>query len=65
MADDKGSADDAVLEAIDKLEDAADALEEAVKAHADAAMKAKLAENLPKLQAVIDNLNAQYTGGQS
>ena len=56
---------DAVLEAIDKLEEAADALEEAVNAHPNAAMKAKLAENLPKLQVVIDSLNEQYAGGQS
>ena len=53
----------AVLEAIDKLEDGADSLKEAIDAHPDAALKAKLAENLPKLQAVIDNLNQQAGGG--
>jgi len=54
---------DKVLDAIDMLEEAADALEEAIKAHPDAAMKAKLTENLPKLQAVIDSLNEQYSPG--
>lgn len=55
---------DAVLDAIDRLEEAADTLEEAINAHPQAAIKAKLAENLPKLQAVIDNLNQQYSEAQ-
>jgi len=48
-----------VLDAIDKLEEAADALGEAISAYPEAQMKGRLAENLPMLQAVIDNLNQQ------
>jgi len=48
-----------VLDAIDKLEEAADALGEAISAYPEAQMKGRLAENLPKLQAVINNLNQQ------
>lgn len=51
---------DRVIDAIDMLEEAADALQEAIDTHPDAAVKAKLADSLPKLQAVIDSLNQQY-----
>jgi hypothetical protein len=54
---------DKVLDAIDALEDAADALEDAINGITDAAMKTKLAENLPKLQTLIDSLNDQYSPG--
>jgi hypothetical protein len=52
--------DDALQDAIDQLEEAADALEAALEAYPDAEVRAKFAENLPKLQAVIDGLNQHY-----
>ena len=54
-----------MLDAIDKLEEAADALEEAISAYPEAQMKDRLAENLPKLQAVKDNLNQQVRAGRA
>jgi hypothetical protein len=58
MPDDNG----AVLEAIEKLEQATEALEDAINAHPDSELKVKLKKTLPKLREVIGTLNEQCAG---